>query len=121
LRLVDYNIVTKNDIPEFIGLSKVKDDEHIIPWLADHDAIWIHADDNAKVEHAKMIVARQVRTVWVWRKGGRMSQRDQLRILAYILPDILDRFRRARHRHYEVRVHGEPPHQRISIKDFQLY
>lgn len=116
-----YRVVYKDAIRDFDGVIKVKDDEHIIPWLTEHEAIWIHADDRARVEHAKLLIAGSVRSVWIYRPGGGLSLRQQLRILAYSLPRILDGFQnQRRHSHYEVRLQGMRPDAGISVKPFTL-
>ena len=108
------------DVEEFKGRTKVPDQE-FLPWISENDAIWIHADDNAKVEHRKAILAGKIRTLWVFRRRGKMSTKDQLRVLAYVLPDLLNKFEnRPRRRHYEARMHGEQPHTSIRLKDYQL-
>jgi hypothetical protein len=97
------------------------EDQDIIPWLADHDAVWIHADDNAKTEHRKLIITKKIRTLWVYRRGGMMSNREQLRVLSYVLPMVLDDFeKRPRHKHYRAFVLGEPPSTRPRHKEYKL-
>ena len=57
----------------------------------------------------------------MYRPKGKMSTKEQLRVLAYVLPDLLDRFqKKPKLRHYEARVHGEQPHMRIRLKDYLL-
>ena len=109
LKDVGYNAVVQDDFPEFHVLPRVLDDEHIIPWCAEHDAIWVHADDNARTEHAKKIVAGNVRTIWVYLPPGfKASSREQLRLLAFSLPDILEDLCSddPKWRHYEIRPKG---------------
>lgn len=50
-----------------------------------------------------------------------MSQREQLRALAYSLPGILDGFKnQPRHNHYEVRILGQNPNPGIRVKPFLI-
>lgn len=109
LKAVGYNVVVQDDLPEFKSLPRVLDDAHIIPWCAANDAIWIHADNNARTEHAKQIAAANIRTIWVYAPPDvKLSMREQLRLLAYALPDILAEFATPDPpwQHYEVRLRG---------------
>ena len=121
LRCVGYDVVLVREIEAFRGQSGVTD-EQLIPWMSDHDAVWVHADDNAKRQHRKLLVAHRVRTLWVRRSKKRgMNNREQLRVLSYVLPDILDRFSgRSGSRHYSVRVHGETHKTRIRLEPYGL-
>jgi hypothetical protein len=120
LRLGGYNIVTAADVPEFERRATVSDEE-IIDWLHHRDGVWINADDQARREHRKLIIARQIRTLWVYRPGGKMSARDQLRILAYVLPDLLDKYRQSpKHKHYRADAIGNPPRTRIRLSPAPL-
>ena len=120
LRKVGYRVVLVSEINEFQGLLRVTDDK-LIPWMGDRAAIWIHADDNAKREHKKLLVAHAVRTLWVYRPKGVMSSREQLRALSYVLDDFLERLRaQPRRLHYELRVHGALRRTRIQLKAFDL-
>ncbi|MGH2632622.1 MAG: hypothetical protein ACRDG3_04360 [Tepidiformaceae bacterium] len=119
LKDVGYNAVVQADLPEFRRLTRVLDDEHIIPWCRDNDAIWIHADDNARTEHAKQIVTANVRTIWVYLPPGfKASSREQLRLLAFCLPDVLADMccDDPAWRHYEIRPMG----RRIRLSGFIL-
>ncbi len=115
LKIVGYNVVVQGDVEEFSSLPRVLDDQHIIPWLQRNDGIWVHADNSARREHRKQIAISQIRTLWIHRPDGKMSNREQLRVLAYVLPDALEDFAapKARHRHFQVSVHGQPPHTAI--------
>ena len=55
LRCVGYDVVLVKEIVAFSGQSRVTDEE-LIPWMSDHDAVWVHADDNAKRQHRKLLV-----------------------------------------------------------------
>ncbi len=64
--------------------------------------VWIHADDRAKKEHAALLLRSGARTLWIQRPGGKMTAREQLRILAFVLPKLIDNFiHRPRDRHYK--------------------
>ncbi len=120
LREVGYNTVVQNDFPEFRDLAQVLDDEHIIPWCGAHDAIWVHADDNARTEHAKQLTTEHVRTIWLYFPPGfRASSKEQLRMLAYSVPDILEDLcaDEPTWRHYEIRPNG----RRIRFAGFVLH
>ena len=120
LRQVGYRVALVGEIDEFQGIARVTD-EQLIPWMGDRSAIWIHADDNAKREHKKLLLAHAVRTLWVYRPTGTMSSREQLRALSYVLNDFLERLRdQPRKRHYELRVHGAQHRTRIQLKAFDL-
>jgi hypothetical protein len=120
LRLVGYKIVTASGVGDFQGRSSVSDEE-IIDWCHDNTAVWVHADDQARREHRKRIIAKGIRTLWVYRPGGKMSTRDQLRILAYVLPDLLHRYRESpKHKHYSADAIGHPPRTRVRLRPAPL-
>ena len=106
LNLVGYNTFTFRDIEEFRDRKRV-DDEEIIPWCGEHDAVWVHADDSAKREHKKLMEAHGTKTIWVYRPTGAMGSKDQLRALTYSLPRALDRLRKFQH--VAIRVTGHQP------------
>ena len=109
-----------SEIDEFQGVLRVTDGK-LIPWMGDRNAIWIHADDNAKREHKKLLLAHAVRTLWVYRPKGAMSSREQLRALSYVLDDFLERLRdQPRKNHYALRIHGAPHRTSIQLKAFEL-
>ena len=113
LKLVEYNIVTV--LEAFEGRSGVLDPE-IIEWCKDHDAVWIHADDQAKREHKKQIMATGISFLWIYRPKGVMSSKEQLRILSYVLPDFIDRHEEhPKHLHYRASAQGGPPRPRIRL------
>ena len=99
LRLVGYNIV---DVVTAFGNKGVLDPE-IIGWCREHDAAWIHADDRARRNHRVRVQTSGIRTVWLYRPGGRMSAKEQFRILTFALPTVEENWssRRAS-RHYKV-------------------
>lgn len=118
LKDVGYRCVVQDDVPEFRSLPSVKDELHIIPWCGEHEAVWVHRDDNARTEHAKHIATAGVRTIWVYAPPGfKFSMREQLRALAFALPEILEDFagEEPNWGHYEVRVRSD---RRITIRGF---
>jgi hypothetical protein len=117
LNLVGYNTFTFTDVDEFKDRIKV-DDEEIIPWCGIHNAVWVHADDNAKREHKKLLEEHHCRTVWVYRPNGKMSSKDELRALAYCLPRILHKLKK--HQHIAIRVYGVPPEHGYKVTPFTL-
>ncbi len=121
LRCVGYAVVLVKEIVAFRGQSRVTDEE-LIPWMRDHGAVWVHADDNAKRQHKKLLMTHQARTLWVRRSKKRgMSSREQLRLLSYVLPNLLDQFKRQPSKlHYSVSVHGETHKTRIRLKPYSL-
>ena len=121
LRKVGFRVALVSEIDEFQGVRRVTDDK-LIPWMGDRHAVWIHADDNAKREHKKLLLAHAVRTLWVYRPKGMMSSREQLRALSYVLDDFLERLRaQPRKRHYALRIiHGAPQRTRVQLKAFEL-
>ena len=89
--------------------------------MGEHSAVWIHADDDAKRRHRKLILAHRVRTLWVRRPKHGMSSRQQLRVLSYVLDDFLQRLQtQPRRRHYEVSTHGTSGRTRIRLQSFDL-
>ena len=120
LYLVGYPITLVHEIAAFEGVVAVKD-EQLIPWMGDHNAVWIHADDEAKRRHRKLLLAHAIRTLWVRRPKSGMSSRQQLRMLSYVLDDLLQRLQtQPRKRHYELRTHGASGRTRIRLKSFEL-
>ena len=118
LSLVGYSFTTVFSV--WNGQDGIKDPE-IISWCQANDTIWVHADDSAKRDHAKLILASQIRTVWVYRRDGKMSGADQLRALAFALQEIMARFRQHQtRRHYKVTVHGQLPHTAIRIDEYEI-
>ncbi len=115
--MVGYNAFTFRALDEFRDLKGI-DDEDIIPWCGEHDAIWVHADDNSKVEHKKRLETHGVKTIWLYRPKGRMSSKDQLRALTYALPRALDRLQK--YQHIAIRVKGPPPEYGYSVTPFTL-
>ena len=97
LRLVGYNIA---DVETAFGHKGVKDPE-IIEWCRTNQAVWIHADDRARRQHKAQLLTSGIRTIWIFRPRGRMTGKEQLRILAFVLPKMIEALGQgARHRHY---------------------
>lgn len=118
LGLVGYRITTVYD--EFDARDKVSDPE-IIERCREKDLIWIHADDSAKKQHGRAILTAQIRTVWVYRRDGKMSGADQLRALSYTLQEIVTRYHEyPARRHYRIREHGQRPHTKVAIEEYQI-
>ena len=89
--------------------------------MGDHSAVWIHADDDAKRRHRKLLLAHAVRTLWVRRPRRGMNGRQQLRVLSYVLDDFLQRLQtQPRKRHYELNTHGASGRTRIRLRPFEL-
>lgn len=99
LSLVGYRFIT---LAAAFGRKGVEDPE-IIEWCRGQDAAWVHADDRARKEHRALLQRSGIRTIWIYRKQGRMSSREQLRILAFVLPRLLQEWeQRPTVRHYRV-------------------
>ena len=97
LNLVGYNFVTAE--AEF-GRQGALDPE-IIAWCQDHQAVWIHADDRARRQHRALLQTSSIWTILIHRPGGRMTGREQLRILSFVLPKFLENTeRRPGNRHF---------------------
>ena len=65
----------------------------------------MHADDRARKEHRSHLQRSGICTLWIYRKRGQMSGKEQLRILAFVLPQLLrERRRRPKVRHYQAKA-----------------
>ena len=118
LRLVSYNVTSV--YKAFKGQPGIKDPV-IIEWCKFNYATWVHADDRARKEHRKDILTAGIRFLWVYRPGGIMTSKDQLRIISYVLPDIIDKFlNNPKKLHYKVSAHGEAPRKRIRLAPITL-
>ena len=91
LASVGYNITSVETAFEKDG---VKDPE-IITWCRNQQAVWIHADDRAKRQHKVLLETSGIRTLWIFRKKGSMTGKEQLRIIAYVLPQLADKWQRS--------------------------
>lgn len=118
LQLVCYNATSV--YKAFNGQSGVKDPV-IIEWCRVNNTTWVHADDKARKEHRKDILTAKIRFLWVYRPGGIMSGKEQLRILSYVLPDLIDKFmNNPKKLHYKVSAHGEAPRKKIRLEPINL-
>ena len=118
LRLVSYNVTSV--FKAFDGQSGVKD-PHIIEWCRQNNAMWVHADDKARKEHRKDILTAKIGFLWVYRPGGKMSSKEQLRILSYVLPDLIDKLMsNPKNIHYKAAAHGEAPRKRIKLESINI-
>ena len=118
LGLVEYNFISVFEA--FEGRSGVLDPE-VIDWCKVNNAVWVHADDRAKKQHHKQLLATGIKTLWVYRPGGIMSSKEQLRILSYVLPNLIDKYtQHPRRLHYRAWAHGEPPRARIGLEPVDL-
>ena len=94
-------------------------DPEIIEWCRVHGSIWIHADDRARRDHRKQLLTSGIRTLLIRRPGGMMTGREQLRILAFVIPQLLDRYDKApRIRHY--RTGAVNPLSRPTLRPVQI-
>ena len=118
LKLVGYDAVTVSEA--FTGRAGVLDPD-IIDWCKDHEVVWIHADDKARKEHGKQIITSGIAFLWVYRPGGIMSASEELRLLSYVLPDLIDRLElQPRRRHYRASVHGQASRPRIRLQPIDI-
>ena len=114
LGLVGYKMLTVSEVDDFRGMDRVSD-QTLIPWLGVHDIVWVHADDNAKREHRKLIIANRIRTLWVYRPKGKMSSRDQLTVLCHVLPEFLENLRsKPQKKHYAALIQGQRARPRLK-------
>lgn len=94
-------------------------DPEIIEWCRVHGSIWIHADDRARRDHRKQLLTSGIRTLLVRRPGGMMTGREKLRILAFVIPQLLDRYDHVpRIRHY--RTGAVDPLSRLSLRRVEI-
>jgi hypothetical protein len=118
LHLVGYNVTSV--YKAFNGESAIKD-PLIIQWCKTNFATWVHADDKARKEHKKDIITSGIRFLWVYRPGGKMSSKEQLRILSYVLPDLIDKYlNNTKKLHYRASAHGEEARKRIRLEPIDI-
>lgn len=118
LRSVGYNFTT---VPIAFQERRGVSDREIIEWASANNAVWAHADDRARKQHGILIITWNIRTLWVYRPRGKMTSAEQLRILAYVLPDLLDRYQQhPSRRHYKADAIGNPPRTRIRLQHYEL-
>ncbi len=106
----------------FDNKDNVKDEE-IIAWLGQLGpaGIWVHVDDRAKKMHKADIVSNRISTIWIRRKGGKMSARSQLRLLSYVVPYALENYAPfERPFHITAREHGNELRPRFRIEAYRL-
>lgn len=95
--LVQYPFVT---VEAVMGQQGVPDPE-IIRWCATHNAIWVHADDQARKQHKVLLRDSGISTLLLHRKKGGMTSKEQLRILSFVLPHLIQaRQQKPSARHY---------------------
>ena len=115
LQLVEYDIL---DVPSAFGKEGTTDPE-LIDWCSDNAAVWIHADDRARKRHRALLQTSGIRTLWVYRKRGAMSAKEQLRVLSSVLPRLLRKIaEQPAMRHYRASAANEesaPSLRPISI------
>ena len=118
LSLVGYNATsTRNVFDNRQGVT----DREIIEWAGASRALWVYSDDKPKRENAKTILTEGVRTLWVYRPRGVMSGREQLAIIAHLLPDLLDRLAAAdAAAHFRMDALGGFPRPRYSLRAYEL-
>lgn len=94
-------------------------DPDIIEWCRINKAVWIHADDRSRKEHRKLLQTSGIKTVWVYRKKGEMTTKEQLRILAFVIPQLRRNWRESpNQRHYRVSAANE--FSRPGLKAFKI-
>ena len=94
-------------------------DPEVIEWCRGRGSVWIHADDRARREHRTLLQASGIRTLWVYRPGGRMTAREQLRILSFAIPKLLQNYEQhPRRRHY--RASASSPISTRSLRRVDL-
>lgn len=90
-----------------IGRAGATDPE-VIEWCKQNNAVWVHADDRARRQHKAHLQTSGIRTLWVYRKHGQMTGKEQLRILAYVLPQLIQNFeQKPSVRHYRASAASE--------------
>ena len=115
LALVGYEIA---DVESSLGMKGVKDPE-IIKWCKENNAVWIHADDRARKQHRALLLTSGIRTIWVYRKRGAMSGKEQLRVLTFVLPQLIRNWQESpRQRHYLVSATDE--FSKPSLRTFSI-
>lgn len=117
LQKVGYNIVSIKEA--FDGRPGVLDPE-VIEWCRCNNAIWITADEKAKKQHVADICSSRIRVIWVHRKKGMMTAKEQLRVLSFTLPDLISRFTNHKKRHFKIKVTGTEHKERISVQEIDL-
>lgn len=92
-------------------------DPEIIEWLGEQGGVWVHADDKAKSQHRRQMLAARISTLWVRRPKDGMSAVAELRTIIYVLEDYLAVLRGSRGpTHRQVSTHGQQGRQRIQLR-----
>jgi predicted nuclease of predicted toxin-antitoxin system len=118
LCLVGYHILSIKTV--FSARPGVEDPE-VIEWCRVNDAVWITADERARKRHLADICSSRIRVIWIHRTQGKMSSKDQLRVIANALPDLIERFNiHQKQLHYCLKVHGLPNKERLHIEEIDL-
>ena len=119
LAIVDYDIT---DVRTALDPERTRRrilDPEIINWCRERGSIWIHADDRARRDHKKQLQTSGIKTLLIRRPGGRMTGREQLRILAFVIPQLLDRYSKAPEvRHY--RTGAVNPISKPSLRSVEI-
>lgn len=74
----------------FPGRESVPDDE-IIDWLAQRgrqNAVWVTADEEAQKVHAKLILAKDISVLWIWRPKGGLTGLQELQLLSLVIEHV---------------------------------
>lgn len=118
LSLVGYNATSTRNV--FDNRQSVTDRE-IIEWAGASNAVWVYSDNKPKRESAKTVLSEGVRTLWIYRPRGGMSAREQLAVVSYLLPDLLDRLSKPNSAtHFRMDAGGGFPHPRYSLRAYEL-
>ena len=116
LRKVGYRTRLVREIADFAGVIGVKD-EQLIPWMGINGAVWVHADNKARRRHRKLLIAHNVRTLWLHRPNGQLSSRQQLKALSYVMERFINQLiEDPGQRHYAVRIRGAHPRTTVQFQ-----
>ena len=114
LGLVGYDFIAVTT-----AISKGAKDPEIIEWCNKRKAVWVHADDRAKKQHKVLLQTSGIQTLWIYRKQGQMTGKEQLRILSFVLPQLIRNFEQhPKIRHYRASAPNEyskPSLTRITL------
>ena len=115
LTLVGYDFI---DVRTVIRESGATDPE-IIEWCRENATVWVHADDRARKQHRVLLQTSGIRTLWIYRRQGTMTAREQLRILASVLPSLFERWEKSPNvRHY--RASASSPLSKPSLRPMDV-
>ena len=115
LAIVGYDIL---DVSAVFGHYDATDPE-IIEWCKENGAVWIHADDRARKQHRATLQTSGIKTIWVYRTQGKMNTKEQLRILSFALPQLIQKWQESpRQRHYRVSATNEL--SKPSLRPFNI-